>query len=55
MAKKNTKAAKVAEPADVQVIAKPGMGIDEGIVLTTFALLAFAIWLVVAANKGYGA
>jgi hypothetical protein len=50
---KNTKAAVV--PAEVQVVSKPGLGIDEGIILTTFALLAFAIWLVITANKGYGA
>jgi methylaspartate ammonia-lyase len=55
MAKKNTKSAKSVEPAEVQVIAKPGMGIDEGVVMLTFAVLAFAVWLVVAANKGYGA
>ena len=53
MAKKSAPVAAVAE-GDVEVVAKPGMGIDEGIVLTTFFLLAGAIALVVFANKHYG-
>jgi len=51
MAKKTANAAPAAE---VEVVAMPGMGIDEGIVLTTFFLLAAAIALVVIANKHYG-
>jgi hypothetical protein len=43
----------VAEVADVEIVSKPGLGIDEGIVLTTTLLLVLAIWLVVTANGGY--
>lgn len=50
MAKNNN----AAPAADVEVVAKPGMGIDEGIVLSTFFMLAVAIALVVMANKTYG-
>jgi hypothetical protein len=53
MAKK-TKPAPV-ETADVEAVGKPGLGIDEGIILTTSLLLAIAITLVVLANKAYGA
>jgi len=53
MAKKAAPVAAAAE-GDVEVVAKPGMGIDEGIVLTTFFLLAAAIALVFIANKAYG-
>ncbi len=52
MAKKAAKP--VAQVADVEVVTKPGMGIDEGIVLSTFFILATAIALVVMANKTYG-
>ena len=52
MAKKAAPAA--AAEGDVEIVTKPGMGIDEGIVLTTFFLLAAAIALVVIANKHYG-
>jgi hypothetical protein len=45
----------VPADADVEVVGKPGLGIDEGIVLTTFFLLAGAIALVLMANKTYGA
>jgi hypothetical protein len=38
---------------DVEVAGKPGLGIDEGIVLTTFFLLVAAVWLVVVANQAY--
>jgi len=48
MAKKPTKPAPAPE---VEVVEKPGLGIDEGIVLTTFFLLAGAIALVVIAIK----
>lgn len=50
MAKNNS----AAPAADVEVVAKPGMGIDEGIVLCTSLMLAVAIALVVIANKTYG-
>ena len=53
MAKKAAPVAAVAE-ADVEVVAKPGMGLDEGIVLSTFFLLIGAIALVFIANKHYG-
>lgn len=50
MAKKA--ATKPAAPAaEVEVVAKPGLGIDEGIVLTTFLVLCVAIALVVLATK----
>lgn len=39
--------------ADVEAISKPGMGIDEGIVLATFFLLAGAITCVILANQVY--
>ncbi len=49
------KAAPVAvAQSDVEIVSKPGYGIDEGIVLTTFFLLVGAIALVMIANKGYG-
>jgi methylaspartate ammonia-lyase len=51
MAKNVAKA--VAADSDVEIVSKPGMGIDEGIVLTTFFLLAGAIALVMIANRGY--
>jgi hypothetical protein len=52
MAKKAAKV--VAVPvvdSEVEVITKPGLGIDEGIVLTTFFLLVAAIVLVFIVNK----
>ncbi|MFM1871095.1 MAG: hypothetical protein RL398_517 [Planctomycetota bacterium] len=49
MAKKAT-----AAPAEVEVVDKPGMGIDEGIVLTTFFVLIGALVLVYLANQKYG-
>lgn len=45
----------VAAEGDVEVVSKPGLGLDEGIVLTTFFLFIGAIALVVVANNGYGA
>jgi methylaspartate ammonia-lyase len=51
MAKKVTKIATAT--SDVEVVAKPGMGIDEGIVLTTFFLMLLAIVLVYLANQTY--
>jgi hypothetical protein len=39
---------------DVEVVGKPGLGIDEGIVLTTTLLLIVAITLVVIVNNAYG-
>ncbi len=50
MAKKTAKAAPVA---DVEVIEKPGLGIDEGIVLSTFFMLIGALVLVWFANQTY--
>lgn len=50
-------AKKAAQPVvtegDVEVVSKPGLGLDEGIVLTTFFLLVGAIALVVIASQGY--
>ena len=51
MAKKATKVA--APVAEVEVVSKPGMGIDEGIVITTFLLMIAAIVLVGLANGHY--
>lgn len=45
--------AATAPVADVELIDKPGLGIDEGIVLTTFFLLVGAIVLVYMANQTY--
>ena len=45
--------AKAAATSDVEVVSKPGLGLDEGIVLTTFFLLAAALALVVIASKSY--
>lgn len=55
MARKNNRraAAAPAPAAEVEVVSKPGMGIDEGIVLLTFFLLAGAITCVVLANQIY--
>jgi hypothetical protein len=39
--------------ADVEMVSKPGLGIDEGIVLTTFFFLLGAIALVFIANGTY--
>lgn len=50
MAKKAPKAA-APEVADVEVVAKPGMGIDDGVVLTTTLMLVAAIALVVMATN----
>jgi len=47
------KPAPALEP-EVEVVGKPGLGIDEGIVLTTTLLLAIAITLVVMATKTFG-
>ncbi|MBX3463335.1 MAG: hypothetical protein KF830_09200 [Planctomycetes bacterium] len=52
MAKKVAKAAAAAAP-EVEVVSKPGLGLDDGIVLTTTFLLAGAIALVVVAMKVY--
>lgn len=52
MAKKPAKAAPAAAP-EIEVVTKPGLGIDEGIVLTTFLLLIGAIALVYFANQAY--
>jgi hypothetical protein len=53
MAKKASKAA--VETVDVDTSGKPGgLGIDEGIIVSTFFLLAIAIALVVVASNGYG-
>ena len=51
MAKKVATAAAAA--VEVEVVEKPGLGIDEGIVLTTFFLLVGAIALVYFANETY--
>jgi len=57
MARKNNRNAAVAAApvSDVEVVSKPGMGIDEGVVLGTFFLLAVAIYCVWVANQQYTA
>jgi hypothetical protein len=47
------KVAPAAVAAEVEVVEKPGLGIDEGVVLTTFVLLVLAIALVYFANQTY--
>lgn len=49
-------ARKVAKPAaspDVEVVSKPGLGIDDGIVLTTTLLLIAAIVVLFVQSKVY--
>jgi hypothetical protein len=55
MARKNNnrRPAKAAPVAEVEAIDKPGMGIDEGIVLFTFFVLACALTCVIMAGKVY--
>jgi hypothetical protein len=48
-----TAAAAAAPTAEVEAVGKPGLGIDEGIVLSTFFLLIGAIVLVYLANQKY--
>ena len=47
------KAANPAAASDVEVVSKPGLGLEEGIVLTTFFLLALALTLVILAKSVY--
>jgi hypothetical protein len=47
------KKAATAPVADIEAVSKPGMGIDEGVVLGTFFLLAAAITCVMMANQIY--
>jgi hypothetical protein len=42
-----------AAASDVEVVSKPGLSLDEGIVLTTFFLLAAAVTLVWFASRAY--
>lgn len=53
MARKAAKPVAAAAISDVEVVSKPGLGLDEGIVLTTTFLLACAIALVIIASKVY--
>jgi hypothetical protein len=55
MARKSTRKTAAAPVADVEAVSKPGMGIDEGVVLATFFLLVGAIVCVVMANGHYTA
>lgn len=55
MARKNNRRAAAEPVAEVEAVGKPGMGIDEGVVLATFFLLAAAITCVVMANQHYTA
>lgn len=47
------KRASAAPAAEIEVVDKPGMGIDEGIILATFFFLIGAIVLVYMANQKY--
>ena len=51
--KNNRRAAEAAPVAEVESIDKPGMNIDDGIVLTTFLMLAVALTCVILANQVY--
>ncbi|MFN3240648.1 MAG: hypothetical protein ACE37K_03955 [Planctomycetota bacterium] len=51
--KNNRRAAAEAPAAEVEAIDKPGMGIDEGIVLFTFFILACALTCVIMAGQAY--
>ncbi len=42
-----------AEPVELEEVDRGGLGIDEGIVLTTFFVLVGAIVLVYYASQGY--
>ena len=53
MARKNNRRAEAAPVAEVEAIDKPGMGIDEGIVLFTFFILACALTCVILAGQAY--
>ena len=53
MAKKKVTKVVTAPAAEIEVVSKPGMGIDEGIVITTFLLMIAAIALVAIANGHY--
>ena len=50
MARRKANSAPVAE---VEMVEKPGLGIDEGIVLATFFLLVAAVVMVYMANQKY--
>jgi hypothetical protein len=54
-AKKAARGARAATASadEVEVVGKPGLSLDEGIVLTTFFLLIVAIVLVYFANQHY--
>jgi len=53
MASRRTAKVEPAPAAEIEAVGKPGLGIDEGVVLATFFLLAIAIALVVVANNTY--
>lgn len=52
MAARKTKA-EPAAAAEIEAVGKPGLGIDEGVVLTTFFLLAIAIALVLKIGRAH--
>ncbi|HLQ37064.1 MAG TPA: hypothetical protein VK348_04645 [Planctomycetota bacterium] len=53
MAKNTKKVVPVEVVEGVEVVETGGMGIDEGIVLTTFLVLLVAIVIVIYALQGY--
>ena len=55
MARKKKRQAEAAPVADVEMVSKPGMGIDEGVVISAFLLLVAAVVCVWMANQHYTA
>lgn len=53
MARKTKNEAVEAAASDIEIVEKPGLGIDEGIAITTFLLLVGAIFCVHLVNQSY--
>ena len=51
--KNNRRGAPELPPAEVEAVGKPGMNIDDGIVLFTFLVLACALTCVIMAGQIY--
>lgn len=51
--KKGKDVAEVVEAVEVEEVKEGGMGIDDGLVLTTTLLLGLAIALIFLASQGY--
>ena len=50
---KKPKEAEIVEAVEVEEVKEGGMGIDDGLVLTTSLMLAVAIALIFFASQGY--